>query len=177
MHTQFIRLTSGIPFFAYWFGTSDSRPVAAFRILLSLLLLKDAFYHLFLAKWFYSDSGIIPRAALFDGLIRTPRFSLLDAVGQAWLAEAFFLLWIAVLSGLLLGYRTRWMAVLNYILILSVHERNGFILTGADTALRVFSFWMMFAPLAQHYALDALRRKTPPHRRLLYRHECCNGSC
>jgi hypothetical protein len=46
--------------------------------------------------------------------------------------------------------------------VLSIHERNGFILTGADTAIRVFSFWLMFAPIAQYYALDALRRREPP---------------
>lgn len=147
---------------SYWFGTIDSRPFAAFRIIFSLLLLKDAFYHLFLAQWFYSDDGIIPRVALFDGLVRAPRFSLMDAIGQTWLAIVFFLLWITVLVGLLLGYRTRLMAVLNYIMLVSIHERNGFILTGADTAMRAFSFWMMFAPIAQYYALDALRRKTPP---------------
>jgi hypothetical protein len=151
-----------LPIFQYWLGSIDSRPFAAFRIVFSLLLLKDAFYHLFLAKWFYSDSGIIPRVALFDGLVRAPRFSLMDAIGQEWLAVGFFLLWIGVLICLMLGYRTRLMAVLNYIIILSVHERNGYILTGADTALRVFSFWMMFAPIAQHYSLDALRRKSPP---------------
>jgi hypothetical protein len=146
------------------FGTIDSRPLAAFRIVFSLLLLKDAFYHLFLAKWFYSDRGIIPRVALFDGLVRQPRFSLMDAIGQDWLAFCFFLLWIAILIGLLFGYRTRLMAVLNYVVILSIHERNGYILTGADTAMRVFSFWMMFAPIAQHYALDVLRRKSPPEQ-------------
>jgi hypothetical protein len=147
---------------SYWFGTIDSRPLAAFRIVFVMLLLKDAVYHLFLAKWFYSDTGLVPRVALFDGLVRAPRFSLMDAIGQEWLALAFFVLWIGVLLCLILGYRTRLMAVLNFLIILSVHERNGFILTGADTAMRVFSFWMMFAPIAEYYSLDALRRKARP---------------
>ena len=146
----------------YWFGTIDSRPLAAFRIVFAALLLKDAVYHLFLAKWFYSDAGLVPRVALFDGLVRAPRFSLMDTIGQEWLAIAFFIVWIVVLVSLILGYRTRLMAVLNFLIILSVHERNGFILTGADTAMRVFSLWMMFAPMAQHYSLDALRRKARP---------------
>lgn len=155
-------LSNRLPTTSYWFGTLDSRPLAAFRIVFSLLLLKDAVYHLFLAKWFYSDVGIVPRVALFDGLVRDSRFSLMDAIGQQWLAFAFFVVWIVVLIGLLLGYRTRLMVILNYLIVLSIHERNGYILTGADTAIRVFSFWMIFAPITHHYSLDALRRKIRP---------------
>lgn len=143
----------------YWFGEIDTRWLAIFRILLSLLLLKDAIYHLFLARRFYSDDGLVPRWALFDGLVREPRFSLMDAIGEPWLAFLFFCLWILVLICLIIGYRSRLMAILNFILILSIHERNGYILTSADTLMRAMSFWMMFAPIAQYYAVDALKKR------------------
>lgn len=143
----------------YWFGVVDTRWLGIFRILFGLLLLKDALYHLPLARIFYSDAGIIPRDALFDGLVRDPRFSLMDALGQPWLVILFFCVWIVVLICLIIGYRVRLMTILNFVLILSVHERNGYILTGADTLMRAMSFWLMFAPVGQYYAVDAVRRR------------------
>lgn len=143
----------------YWFGEYDTRWLAVFRILLALLILKDAIYHLPLARVFYSDAGIIPRANLYDGLLRDQRFSLMDAVGAPWMATLFFVVWILILVGVLLGYRTRWMVILNFIMILSVHERNTQILTSADTLMRVMCFWMMFIPVGQYYSIDALWRR------------------
>jgi hypothetical protein len=140
----------------------SSRPVALFRILFSLLLLKDAVYRLFIVDTFYSDDGVVPRLAMWDSLAKDSRFSLMDWLPASWMVVLFFLVWIAVLVALLVGWRARLMAILNFILILSIHERNVYILTGADTAMRVFSFWLMFAPLNEYYALDAARPKIAP---------------
>ena len=144
---------------SYWFGEIDTRWLSVFRILLGLLILKDAIYHLPLARIFYSDDGIIPRRTLFDGLVREPRFSLMDAMGQPSMAFLFFCIWIIVLILLIVGYRVRLMTILNFIIILSVHERNGYILTSADTLMRAMCFWMMFAPVGQYYSIDAIRRR------------------
>jgi hypothetical protein len=143
----------------YWFGELETRWLAVFRILFAALLLKDAVYHLFLAQRFYSDTGVLPRASLLDSLARTFRFSLMDAIAYSDLAILFFMLWIIVLIALMFGYRVRLMSVLNFIIMLSVHERDVYILTGADTAMRVMSFWLMFAPIGQDYSLDALWRR------------------
>jgi hypothetical protein len=144
---------------AYWLGDVDSRPVALFRIVFALLLLKDAIYHLPLARIYYSDAGIVPRAALWDGLARTNRISLMDAISAPWMATVFFVLWIVVLLGLLVGWRTRLMAILNFVILLSVQERNIYLLNGADTVFRVMSFWAIFLPMGQAFSVDALRRR------------------
>lgn len=133
-------------------------PLALFRMAVALILLKDALYHLPLAHPFYDDAGWLPRYALLDGIAREHRFSLMDALAHEWMVVAFLLVWIGVLVALLLGYRTRWMTIANFIIVLSLHERNTFVLTGADNALRVLCFWMMFAPVGARYSLDALRR-------------------
>lgn len=148
----------------FWFGEIDTRWVAVFRILLGLLILKDALYHLPLARIFYSDRGIVPRWELFNGLVRDRRFSLMDAFGQPWMVLLFFCVWIIVLVFLIAGYRVRLMAILNFIIILSVHERNAYILTSADTLMRAMSFWLIFAPIGQYYALDAIRRRWKVYR-------------
>ena len=143
---------------AYWFGEVDARPAGLFRILLALILLKDAVYHLFISRTFYSDSGIVPLHVV-ETVSRKTRFSLLDAAHEHWMAQLFIVLWIVVVMGLLLGYRTRTMAVLNFIMIVSIHERNTFVLNGADTVLRVMSFWAIFLPLGAHYSIEAVQRR------------------
>jgi hypothetical protein len=144
-----------------FFRGIDARPLALFRIVIALILIKDALYHLVLAHPFYDDTGLLPRVALLDGLARTHRFSLMDALPHEWMVVLFFLCWIIVLIALLVGYRTRLATVLNFVILLSIHERNTYILTGADTALRVFSFWMMFVPVGARYSIDALRHRQP----------------
>ena len=143
----------------YWFGQIDSRPLSLFRLCFAALLLKDALYHIPLASWFYSDTGITPRLALLDGLARSNRFSFMDALPHDWMAISFFVLWVGVLLCLMLGYRTRLMSILNFVIILSVHERNIYLLNGADTVFRLLSFWTIFLPLGHYYSIDALRER------------------
>lgn len=142
----------------YWFGLVDSRPLSLFRVAFALILLKDALYHLPLAGIFYSDAGVLPRSALAQ-IARETRFSLMDSLGTEFLASAFFLLWALVAFCLLIGYRTRLMSILNFLMVVSVHERNLYVIDGGDTIMRALSFWMMFIPVGQYYAVDALRAR------------------
>ena len=145
----------------FWFGQLDGRPFSLFRIVMALLMLKEVVYHIPIAGLFYSDSGVFPRSLLLTDVIRAQHLSLMEAIPTDWLAVLFFLAWGIVALGLLFGYRTRLMSVLNYVIILSVHERNVFVLTGADTVLRMLCFWMIFIDLSQYYSLDAVwRRRT-----------------
>ncbi len=149
----------------YWFGRVDARPVAAFRVVFALLLLKDALYHIPLAHIFYSDAGIMPRSIVTTGFGRGWRFSLMDNIGDGGTAALFFGLWALVALLLLLGWHARLMSILNFIIILSVHERNALVLNGGDQAMRVLSFWAIFLPLSAYYSLDAIR-----NRRNAYNH-------
>jgi hypothetical protein len=131
----------------------DARPAALFRILLGLLLLKDAIYRLWIVTPFYSDDGIVPRSVIAE-IGRVTRWSFMDALGADWQVTLFLWLWIVVLIAMIVGYHTRIMTVLNFILLVSLHERNVYILTGADTALRVFSFWLIWIECGRVYSLD-----------------------
>jgi hypothetical protein len=140
----------------FWFGRVNSRPLSLFRICFALILLKDALFHLPLAEVFYSDIGAAPRAAIQD-LTRhlVGRFTVMDALPTTWMATLFFIVWVGVALCLLVGFRTRLMAVLNFVIVLSVYERNPFVVNGADDIVRVLSFWMIFIPLNHHYSIDA----------------------
>ena len=148
----------------YWFGRVDSRPLSVFRIFFAGLLLKNAIYSIPLATAFYSDAGYVPRSALWDGLARTDRFSIMDAMPYSWMAIVFFSIWAGVALSLLVGNRTKLMAIVNFVIVLSVHERNVYVLNGADTVIRALSFWMLFLPLGDYYSVDALRKRLSLYR-------------
>lgn len=142
----------------YWFGQVDGRPLSLFRIAFALILLKDALYHIPLARIFYSDNGLLPRNTLTQ-VARNTRFSLMDGLGTEFLAVVFFVLWALVAFCLLIGYRTRLMSILNFVMVVSIHERNLYIIDGGDTIMRALSFWMMFIAVGEYYSLDALRAR------------------
>ncbi len=142
----------------YWFGEVDTRPLAVFRLVWGLILLKTALYLLPTARLFYSDEGLLPRSAL-QSLQRAERFSALDWLGASWQVQLFLLLWVGVVVAFTLGYQTRWMTLLNFFFLLSIHERNLYILNGADIVMRVVSFWLIFLPLGDHASLDARRKR------------------
>lgn len=141
----------------YWFGQVDSRPLSLFRIAFAALLFKNALYCIPIAHLFYSDDGIVPRPQFWDNPMRVGlgRFSVMNFFAESWLAILFFLVWAGITLALLVGYRTRLLAVLNFLCQLSIVNRNPFILTGADIVMTALSFWMIFLPLSQHYAVDA----------------------
>ena len=141
----------------YWFGLVDNRPVAIFRIAFGLILLKDAIYHLFIADLFFSDKGITPPQAPF-ALWPPEDFSLFHLYDSLAWAYLLFLVWVGVAIALILGWRARWAAILNWLIVVSVQERSPLILNGADVVMSVMSFWMMFLPLAEQYSLDSWRR-------------------
>jgi len=150
----------------YWFGRADSRPLSLFRICLAALLLKNALYSIPLAQLFYSDAGLVPRARFWDDPAGNGlgQFSLLNYFSASWAAILIFIAWAGIALALLVGYRTRMMAVLNYLLMLSIIHRNPLILTGADRVMTVLSFWMIFLPLNHYYSVDAwLARRRHRH--------------
>lgn len=151
----------------YWFGQMDARPLGVFRIIFALLLLKDAIYRLLTGSLYYSDNGIAPRH-LMATIYREFRWSLMDYFGADWQVTLFFLLWIVVLICLLLGYQTRLMTIFNWILIVSLHERNILLLNGADSVMRVMSIWMVFLPLGRAYSLDRYLKPDLPETALAF---------
>ena len=86
------------------------------------------------------------------------RVSLAGLLVAPWQASVLFAIWIAVLVALLLGWRTRWAAAANFLIILSVHERDLWVLNGGDTMMRLLAFWSLFISLGAVWSLDARRR-------------------
>src|SRR3954452_789499 len=142
----------------WWLGRGDARPLAVFRIGFALLLLKDAIYHFHLATPFYSDEGAVPLRLVEAAQPRLERVSLAGLLVAPWQASMLFAIWIVVLVALLVGWQARWASAANFLILLSVHERDLWVLNGGDTMMRLLAFWSLFIPLGAVWSLDARRR-------------------
>lgn len=146
-----------------WFGEINMLPLCAFRSVLGLVLI---FWYVDLLpdfKFFFSESGPFPRDVLLRE--RSPYlFSLLDWTGSDLITIAFFLLGMLAAVCLLLGWHSRLAAVTNFVVLVSLQNRNLLPWDGADNVIRVTSFWLMFCPIQRAYSIDALqamRRGSP----------------
>ncbi|MFC4549546.1 MULTISPECIES: HTTM domain-containing protein [Halorussus] len=140
----------------------DARALAALRISLGLLLIADALGRSRNLVAFYTDAGVLPRAALRESYPLLARFSLHALSGSPLVQAA--LLTVAVVFGLALlsGYRTRLATAGSLVLLVSLHARNPLVLNGGDALLRRLLFWGLFLPLGERWSADALRRRGAP---------------
>ncbi|WP_254523180.1 HTTM domain-containing protein [Natrinema caseinilyticum] len=133
----------------------DTRALAAFRIALGLLLLADLVGRSRNLGAFYTDSGVLPRRALFSDY--SSAYSLHAVSGEAWVIGLLFVVAAAFAVAMIVGYRTRVATVCSWLLLVSLHVRNPMVLNGGDVLLRMLVFWAMFLPLDERWAVDGRR--------------------
>jgi hypothetical protein len=146
----------------FWFGEADIAPVALFRILFGIQLF-NWFWQLFPnLTAFFTDEGVLPRRAqaLSDG----DRLSLLNLSGEWWFVAIIWLVSCAVALALTLGWHTRIMSLLAFVLVSSFSWRDPLILDGSDLVFRFVPLWLAFTPAGQRWSLDARRSVAPAMR-------------
>ena len=133
----------------------DPRSMALFRVALALVLLSDLWLRIANMEAFYTDVGVLPRAAQLELYAGLPALLSLHMMNGTLAAQAvLFSISVAVALALLVGYRT-WMATLvSWILVISFHNRNPMVLQGGDVLLRMMLFWGLFMPLGARASLD-----------------------
>lgn len=131
----------------------DLRSIALFRVLLALVILWDLALRSQHLAAFYTDSGVLPREFWLQ-LTNPWHWSIHAASGQLWWQLLLFALASLFAFGLLIGYRTRLMAWLSFILLASLINRNALIVQGGDQLLVVMSFWSLFLPLNARWSVD-----------------------
>ena len=145
----------------------DLRSLALFRVCVGLIILFDVATLLPDLNTFYADDGLLPRASLFTHWPSPWAVSIHVMSGAASVQAALLLVQAACAIGLLVGYRTRWMSVLSWILMASLHRRNHMVIGGGDDYLRLLLFWSMFLPMGARYSLGSFfhpSRQPPPAR-------------
>jgi hypothetical protein len=137
----------------FWLTPEPTSTLAVVRVAYGALLLAWAAMLGPDLSPFFSTSGILPA-----GEDTRWAWSPLDAVGSDAFTTAVYWLLVASAVSLVLGYRTRLVSVLAFVAVVSLHRRNPAVFQGGDQALRVFSFYFMFAPAGSALSLDRWRR-------------------
>lgn len=144
----------------------DLRSLALFRIMLAVALLYVAVIVAPDLTAFYSDAGVLPRAAQAEAQ-PFGRLSLLMLSGSPWAARLVWLALVLAALALLVGWRARWAAFVAWLAMLSLAGRNGLIAQGGDVLLPLLLFWAMFLPVSAVFSVDAAladedHREAPP---------------
>jgi hypothetical protein len=139
----------------------DLRALALFRVGLAMTLLADLCSrapHMFA---FYSDSGVLPRAALLDKITPPWSLSLLLANGQQWFVVAYFLATAFAALFVLVGWRTKAALIAMWLLTIGLNDRNPAPNQAGDGLLMIIQFWALFLPIERVWSVDAaLKRET-----------------
>lgn len=131
----------------------DRRALGLFRIGLGSLLLIDLLLRARFLVEHYTDRGVLPRVDYLASEINPYFWSVHLANGHTWFIGLLFVLNALVAALFAIGYRWRTMGVLYFVLLVSLHNRNPFILHSGDVMLRLMLFWGLFLPLGDRFSL------------------------
>lgn len=132
----------------------DLRSLALFRIVLGLFLVILNCFRFCDLKAFYADLGILPRAPLLEKWSNIWHWSLHMANGLPAYQGFLFCLGALLALSLVVGYQTRLVMILSWLLEISVQARNPMILQAGDVLLRIIMLWGCFLPLGARWSYD-----------------------
>jgi hypothetical protein len=140
---------------------ADLRSLATFRIVLALLALCDLANRATDLTAHYTDAGVLPRVVLIEQVLSPWAFSLNLMNGGATFQALLFGIAMVAALGMLVGYRTRLMTFIVWILLLSIHLRNPLLNGSESPLLRMLFFWGMLLPLGAYWSVDRARSALP----------------
>jgi hypothetical protein len=130
------------------------------RIACAILVITDLLIRFSDLKAHYTNEGIWPLPQVFIFGWRPGFWSLHTLFENYWWVFTLFLLQFVFALFLLLGYKTKLSTFIVWSLVLSLHNRNLFILQAGDDVLRLLLFWGLFLPWNARYSIDAIRNNT-----------------
>lgn len=141
---------------------ADLRSLAVFRIMLALLVLADLAMRATDLIAHYTDSGVLPRDQLLEeGVLDSWDFSLNLINGHPIFQALVFFVGALAAFGMLVGYRTRLVTVIAFLILLSIQNLNPLVLNLGDTLLRLLLFWSVFLPLGAYWSVDRALETSP----------------
>jgi hypothetical protein len=142
----------------------DLRSIALTRILIASIILCDLFTRSLFLTIFYTDSGALPRKALMFIYAYHNPLSLHMAFGSIIGESILFLLAAFFALNLLIGHKTRLFTILLFFFMISLNNRNPFILNNGDKYLTMILFLGIFLPWGEKFCLK--HPKTGPGENL-----------
>src|SRR5215207_774741 len=142
---------------------ADLRSLAAFRMVLAGLVLLDLAGRAPDLYAHYTDGGVLPRDILLqEALLDRWQFSLNLMSGELLVQALLFGVTALAALALLVGYRTRLMTMIVWVLVISIQVRNPMVDNAGDTLLRLLLFWGILLPLGAHWSVDRALKAAPP---------------
>jgi hypothetical protein len=137
----------------------DIRALSLMRICIAAIILFDLGIRMTDLEAFYSNNGVVPLNYLFENSWSN-YFISIHTISGLWQVQ-FILFMAAFFFAIMLfiGYRTQLFTFLSWLMMLSLHNRNGLILQGGDDLLRMVLFWGIFLPWGKYYSCDHLFQK------------------
>ncbi|HXW18016.1 MAG TPA: HTTM domain-containing protein [Candidatus Acidoferrales bacterium] len=142
----------------FFFAEQSPTPIALFRILYGLMVLATLI--LLRPDWFaWYGAHAWMSVSTMHALEPGHRLNLLSVLPQkdAWIG-VFFWVFLGSVLCLLLGFLTRLNSIVVFLCLVSIQQRNLYILHGGDSFLRVSGFFLMFAPAGAALSVDRLIR-------------------
>src|SRR5215218_4626201 len=140
---------------------ADLRSLAVFRIVLALLALADLIIRATDLYQHYTDAGVLPRTVLVEEILSSWAFSLNLMNGGSFFQALLFGVAALAALGMLVGYRTRLMTFVVWIVLLSIQVRNPLVNGSESLLLRMLLFWGMLLPLGAYWSVDRARSALP----------------
>lgn len=143
------------------------KSLALMRIALALVCLADLIIRAGDLTALYTANGIWP-AHLIKNFGWYSGYWSLHAFYDSYVWETFmFTTHIIFVVFLLIGYKTKLANIIVWLLYISLHNRNLFILQAGDDLLRLTLFWGLFLPWQYCYSIDSLKNKTKPQQNVI----------
>ncbi|MFN4260708.1 MAG: hypothetical protein ACK4RK_15535 [Gemmataceae bacterium] len=174
LSTGFLRLRAG--FWRFVAAPASPKPLAVLRVGVCAVLILQALSLAGSVRELYGPLGVVQWSVLEDALAPgVPRLSWVTAALTLWdvgpesAIHAVFLVYVAGLSFLLLGWHTRAAAIVTFLTHLLL--KNGALASvyGVDTFAQIMLFYFVWMPVGDAYSLDRLWGRTtgtpaPAHR-------------
>src|SRR5688572_17074553 len=110
----------------------DLRALALMRLCIAVVIMLDLSVRISDLEAFYSNTGVVPLPMLFEHGWND-YFLSIHVISGLWQVQlVLFLAAYFFAAMLFIGYRTRLFTFLSWFMLLSLHNRNGFILQGGD---------------------------------------------
>ena len=132
----------------------DIRALALMRIAIALIVITDLIIRSGDLSAHYTDEGLWPVNLAKTIYAKPGSWSVHWLSGSSsWIIGLFGIHFLAA-TCLLAGYKTRLANLVLWVLTISLHNRNLYILQAGDDLLRLVLFWGLFIPWNQCYCLD-----------------------
>lgn len=138
----------------------DLRSLAVSRICLASLFIVDLIIRLGDVTAHYSNLGVLPTSELYIHHWHPLYFSFHNIYPEVWFQTLLFCVGIIIGIALLAGYRTSLSSFLCWVFLISLHNRNFYILQGGDDLLRIVMFWGIFIPWGQKFTFFKHHKST-----------------